>query len=320
MNAQQALIRQAGRVAVLMGGESAEREVSLKSGKAVLAALQSAGVDAFAVDFIVGADSNLLQQLASLEFDTAFIILHGRGGEDGVVQAALQMLGKPYTGSGVAASALAMDKWRTKLVWHALGLPTKPSSLINTGTDPAGLISQLGLPLAIKPVHEGSSVGLMKVNSEKMLGDACLVAGKHDSMVMAEPWVSGKELTVAIVNGKVLPPIWLQTTHEFYDYDAKYLANDTRYNFDTGLDIAELTELTKICQQAFDVIGCHGWGRLDLIRDEQGRNWLLEVNTVPGMTDHSLVPMAAKQAGMSMEVLVLEILASAFDRSPQARG
>ncbi|MFP8967134.1 D-alanine--D-alanine ligase [Pokkaliibacter sp. CJK22405] len=310
MNAHE-VIAKAGRVAVLMGGPSAEREVSLKSGAAVLAGLLEAGVDAFALE-LPAQPQKMLPALQAAQFDTAFIVVHGRGGEDGKLQAVLEALGKGYTGSDVAASALAMDKWRTKLVWNAVGIPTKPAQLVNAQTDALALVESLGLPLAIKPVHEGSSVGLRKVSTIESLQEALELALEYDDMVMAEPWVTGKELTVGILNDQVLPTISLTTPHEFYDYDAKYLADDTCYNFDTGLDIAEQAQLAATCRQAFDVIGCKGWGRIDIMVDSEGLPWLLEVNTVPGMTDHSLIPMAARKAGLEMPALVVEILSTAI--------
>ncbi|WP_305857092.1 D-alanine--D-alanine ligase [Balneatrix alpica] len=312
MEAQQ-WIEKAGRVAVLYGGRSAEREVSLNSGAAVLTALQRAGFDAFGVD-LGGQGQNPLRQLEALEFDSAFIILHGRGGEDGTLQGALQLLDKPYTGSGVGASALAMDKWRTKLVWTQLGLPTPPMQMLNADTDWQALMEQLGAPVVIKPVHEGSSVGLVIAHTAAEAEQAYRQASELDFMVMAEKYIKGREFTVAVLEQQVLPPIWLQPAVSFYDYHAKYISNETRYHFDAGLTEQQNADLKALVWQAYQSIGCQGWGRVDLMQDESGQFWLLEVNTAPGMTDHSLVPMAAREAGISMEQLVTRILASALTR------
>lgn len=301
-----------GRVAVLYGGKSAEREVSLKSGAAVIQALTSAGVDVVAID--VGDD--LLQRLLSERIDRAFIILHGRGGEDGSMQGLLECLGIPYTGSGILASALAMDKLRTKQVWHSLGIPTPRHAVLSSEADCISAGAELGFPLIVKPAHEGSSIGMAKVQGVDELIAAWKDAATYDSQVLVEQWIHGPEFTVATLRGQVLPPIALGTPHTFYDYDAKYIANDTQYRIPCGLDAAKEQELIDLTARACDAIGIAGWGRLDVMQDEQGRFWLLEVNTAPGMTDHSLVPMAARAAGLDFQQLVLAILAA----SVEARG
>ncbi|MFZ5936196.1 D-alanine--D-alanine ligase [Pseudomonas sp. HS6-2] len=294
-----------GRVAVLYGGKSAEREVSLKSGAAVIDALTSAGVDVVGID--VGDD--LLERLQSEKIDRAFIILHGRGGEDGSMQGLLECLGIPYTGSGILASALAMDKLRTKQVWQSLGIPTPRHAVLASVQDCVAASTELGFPLIVKPAHEGSSIGMAKVNSEQELIAAWQDAAHYDSQVLVEQWIHGPEFTIAVLRGQVLPPIALGTPHVFYDYDAKYIANDTQYRIPCGLDSAKEQELIDLTARACDAIGIEGWGRLDVMQDEQGRFWLLEVNTAPGMTDHSLVPMAARAAGLDFQQLVLAILA-----------
>lgn len=294
-----------GRVAVLYGGKSAEREVSLKSGAAVIDALTTAGVDVVAID--VGDD--LLDRLQSEKIDRAFIILHGRGGEDGSMQGLLECLGIPYTGSGILASALAMDKLRTKQVWQSLGIPTPRHAVLASENDCLQASTELGFPLIVKPAHEGSSIGMAKVNSAQELVAAWQDAAQYDSQVLVEQWIHGPEFTIAVLRGQVLPPIALGTPHVFYDYDAKYIANDTQYRIPCGLDSAKEQELIDLTARACDAIGIEGWGRLDVMQDEQGRFWLLEVNTAPGMTDHSLVPMAARAAGLDFQQLVLAILA-----------
>lgn len=296
-----------GKVAVLFGGTSAERAVSLKSGQAVLEALTGAGVDAYGID--AGAD--LAQRLITERPDRVFIALHGRGGEDGSLQGLLESLRIPYTGSGVMASALGMDKLRTKLIWQSLGLSTPAYTTLVNKEDCAAILEELGTPLIVKPVHEGSSIGMAKVDNlsdfEKAWEDAC----QYDDQTLVEQWISGAEFTVSILDGRVLPAIRLSTPHTFYDYNAKYLANDTQYQCPCDLPAEKEAELADLCLKAFNAVGCRGWGRVDVMQDQAGRFYLLEVNTVPGMTDHSLVPMAAKAAGMSFTDLVLAILASA---------
>ena len=291
-----------GKVAVLFGGRSAEREVSLKSGTAVLAALKSGGVDAHAFD-------PAERELAELkQFDRVFIALHGRYGEDGTIQGALELMGIPYTGSGVMASALAMDKWRTKLIWQSAGIPTPRHILLNASTDFDTVVKELGLPMMVKPACEGSSIGMSKVEHADDLKSAYEIAAKHDPLVFAEQFVAGQEYTAAILGEHALPLIRLETTHTFYDYEAKYIANDTRYICPCGLPPQRELALQAIALRAFHVLGCQGWGRADFIVDERGTPYFLEMNTSPGMTDHSLVPMAARQAGLSFEQLVLRVL------------
>jgi len=301
-----------GRVAVLFGGKSAEREVSLKSGNAVLQALQSAGVDAFGID--VGDD--LLQRLTSEQIDRAFIVLHGRGGEDGSMQGLLECAGIPYTGSGILASALAMDKLRTKQVWQSLGLPTPRHAVLASADDCRAAAAELGFPLIVKPAHEGSSIGMAKVQGVDELIAAWQDASQYDSQVLVEQWIHGPEFTIAMLRGQVLPPIALGTPHSFYDYDAKYLADDTQYRIPCGLDAAKEAELKSLTERACEAVGTQGWARADVMQDAAGQFWLLEVNTVPGMTDHSLVPMAARAAGLDFQQLVLAILADSLE----ARG
>ncbi len=301
-----------GRVAVLFGGKSAEREISLKSGSAVLGALQAAGVDAFGID--VGDD--FLQRLGSEKIDRAFIVLHGRGGEDGSMQGLLECAGIPYTGSGILASALAMDKLRTKQVWHSLGLPTPRHAALASAEDCQAAAAELGFPLIVKPAHEGSSIGMAKVADLEALVSAWRTASQYDSQVLVEQWIDGPEYTVATLRGQVLPPIGLGTPHSFYDYDAKYLASDTQYRIPCGLDAAQESQLKALCLHACEAVGTQGWARVDVMQDGAGRFWLLEVNTVPGMTDHSLVPMAASAAGLDFQQLVLAILADSLE----ARG
>jgi D-alanine-D-alanine ligase len=296
-----------GKVAVLFGGQSAEREVSLKSGAAVLAALQRSGVDAHAFD---PAERNL-QELQDQGFDRAFIALHGRFGEDGTVQGALELLGIPYTGSGVLASALGMDKWRSKLVWQAAGLPIPKFQMLKADFDAAEVVKNLGLPLFVKPACEGSSVGISKVKAVGELAAAYAEAVKHDSLVMAESFVGGGEFTAAILGDTALPVIRIVPANEFYDFEAKYLRDDTRYLCPCELTAAQESEMQSLAKQAFALIGGQGWGRVDFLMSESGKPYVLEANTSPGMTDHSLVPMAARHAGISFEQLVLEVLRGA---------
>jgi len=293
-----------GKVAVLLGGRSAEREVSLKSGGMVLNALRSKGVDAHPFD----PKERSLEDLARQRFDRAFIALHGRFGEDGTMQAILEWLGVPYTGSGVLASALAMDKLRTKRVWAAERLPTAPHVVLDRNTSLRGVAKKLGLPLFVKPASEGSSVGMSKVKRAGDLDEAFAAAVNYDPVVLAEKFIDGPELTVAIVGDEVLPVIRIETPREFYDYEAKYLADDTRYLIPCGLPKAKEKQLQALCLKAFRALGCRGWGRVDLMLDRRGKPYLLEINTSPGMTDHSLVPMAARAVGLSYEDLCLRIL------------
>lgn len=296
-----------GKVAVLMGGRSAEREISLKSGARVLQALRSRGVDAHPFD---PAELGL-EQLVAQRYERAFIALHGRFGEDGTIQGALEYLGIPYTGSGVMASALAMDKWRTKLVWQAAGIPTPPYELISKTSDFAEVAGRLGLPLMVKPAREGSSIGMSKVTSVEKIDAAFELAARYDSLVLAERFIEGVELTAAILGEEPLPLIRLETPRVFYDYEAKYFADDTRYILPCGLPPAQEKAVQERALEAFRLLGCSGWGRVDLMLDGSGNPYFLEVNTVPGMTDHSLVPMAARARGISFEDLVLRILESA---------
>lgn len=302
-----------GKVAVLFGGHSAEREVSLNSGKAVLAALQGAGVDADGFD----PAHREISELAS--YDRAFIVLHGRGGEDGQIQGLLEWMQIPYTGSGVLASALGMDKARTKQLWLGCQLPTADYRLLTVESDFAAVVAELGLPLIIKPVHEGSSIGMSKVNRADELASAYQAASQHDAVVMAERWITGREFTVVILAGQALPVIRLQPPADaaFYDYQAKYLRNDTTYGIPSGLSADEETALQQLALRAFNAVGATGWGRIDAMQDEQGRFWLLEVNTVPGMTDHSLVPMAAAATGLSFPQLCLSILSQTLPQSTE---
>ena len=306
------LVNDLGRVAVIYGGSSAEREVSLKSGAAVLAALQRAGVEATGYDPAEGG----LVGLEALAPDRVFIALHGRGGEDGTLQGALELLGIPYTGSGVLASALGMDKQRTKLVWQALGLPTPAAEMLESDADWQAVVERLGLPLIVKPVHEGSTLGISIVESAEALAAAYREAARFDARVMAERFVKGEEYTVSLLGDEVLPAIRVEVPGGFYDYEAKYLSNTTRYHLPCGLAEAEEAKLGELCRQAFEAVGAEGWGRVDVMRDGEGRFWLIEINTSPGMTDHSLVPQAAAHAGIDFEALVLRILAATLEARP----
>ena len=309
MSAQQA--KDFGKVAVLMGGWSAERDISLLSGEAVLKALQKQSVDAHGVD----VDHEVDAKLREMKADRAFIVLHGRGGEDGVIQGMLEAMAIPYTGSGVLGSAIAMDKLRTKQIWTAAGLPTPDYVVLDNEQGCEQALQQLGLPLIVKPVMEGSSIGMSKVEQADDMAQAWRNAADCGGVVIAEKWITGEEYTAAILNGRVLPMIKLQTPHAFYDYAAKYEANDTDYICPCGLDEKVENELAGMMRQAFDIVSASGWGRVDFMLDTAGKPWLIEVNTVPGMTDHSLVPMAAKQAGIDFEQLVLEILETSCVRS-----
>ena len=291
-----------GKVAVLLGGKSGEREVSLKSGSAVLAALQAQGIDAEAFDPATRPLHDLEQ------FDAAFISLHGRFGEDGTMQGALELFGIPYTGSGVMASAIGMDKWRTKLIWHAAGVTTPAFEVVNIDSDFAAIEKKLGLPLFVKPANEGSSIGISKVKVSGDLKAAYELASKSDPLVIAEQFVGGGEYTVGILGDQVLPIVRIVPANEFYDFEAKYLRDDTQYLCPCGLPAEQEAKIQAEALQAFKAIGGTGWGRVDFLMDEAGKHYFLEVNTSPGMTDHSLVPMAAKAAGISLADLVKRIL------------
>ncbi len=296
-----------GKVAVLMGGRSAEREISLKSGAMVLSALKNKGVDAHAFD----PRDQGLEQLLAQHFDRVFIALHGRFGEDGTVQGALEYLGIPYTGSGVMASALAMDKLRTKLIWLAGGIPTPRYAQLDAATDYPALVADLGLPLVIKPVHEGSSIGVSKVASIEKIGAAYELAGRYDDVVIAEQFIDGPELTVGILDDAALPLVRIEAPQGNYDYQNKYFGSDTKYHCPSGLPPDQESAIQSQALQAFRLLGCSGWGRIDLMLDKSGNPSFLEMNTIPGMTDHSLVPMAARARGISFEGLVVRILESA---------
>ncbi|MBU1666338.1 MAG: D-alanine--D-alanine ligase [Gammaproteobacteria bacterium] len=293
-----------GKVAVMFGGSSAEREVSLKSGAAVLAALQSRGVDAHAFDPAARA----LEDLKKEGFQRVFIALHGRGGEDGTLQGALTLMNMPYTGSGVLASALAMDKWRCKLLWRAAGLPIPDYALLTADSDFTAVARQLGLPLFVKPAREGSSIGVLKVKQAADLAAAYAEAARHDDLVLAEQDMSGGEFTVAVLGEVALPSIRIVPATEFYDYEAKYFRDDTQYLCPSGLSDEAEAEMRDLALRGFQALGCRGWARVDFLLDAAGRPYLLEANTAPGMTDHSLVPMAARAAGLEFPDLCLRIL------------
>lgn len=303
-----------GRVAVLMGGTSAERDISLKSGRAVLDGLRGLGVDAHGID----VDRQILQTLLAGGYDRVFNVLHGRGGEDGVMQGVLELMGLPYTGTGVLGSALAMDKLRSKQIWLAAGLPTPPWRPVSSLADCHSAADQLGLPVMIKPQLEGSSIGITKVDHREMLAEAFRQA-RAFGPVMAERYVAGNEYTISILQDTALPTIRLETPRVFYDYEAKYFSDQTLYHCPAGLSAAEEDELQTLSLAAFGAVGAAGWGRVDLMIDEAGP-WLIEVNTIPGMTDHSLVPMAARAAGLEFDELVLRILATSLDESERDLG
>ncbi len=302
-----------GRVAVVMGGQSAEREVSLKSGAGVLSALRSKGIDAHPVDGIPA----LLDALRAGHYARVFNILHGRGGEDGVLQGALEALAVPYTGSGVLGSALGMDKIRTKQVWQTLGLPTAKYAVIDAlhPRTAADIVAELGLPLIVKPSHEGSTVGSARAFSLAELETGIAAARRFDGDILVEQFIEGDEFTVGILGREALPTIRIVPAKGFYDYEAKYLADDTQY-LCPGLDGEAEAEMQRIALAAFDAVGCSGWGRIDFMRDRSGNNVLLEVNTTPGMTDHSLVPKAAHRIGIDYPTLCWRILETSFDGAP----
>jgi len=291
-----------------MGGWSAEREVSLNSGAAVLNALTKQGINAVGVD----VDRDICKRLKEDDYSHVFNVMHGRGGEDGVVQGVLELLKIPYTGSGVLGSALAMDKLRCKQIWHALSLTTPEYKELKSVKDCEIALDQLGLPMMVKPVLEGSSIGISKVNTRDEMLPAWELAKKSGGTIIAERFIQGEEYTAAILGDRVLPMIRLRTDNDFYDYQAKYVSNDTQYIYPCGLSESHETELSGMMMHAFKAVMAEGWGRVDFMLDSNNQPWLIEVNTVPGMTDHSLVPMAAKHAGMSFENLVLEILQGAF--------
>ena len=297
-----------GKVAVLMGGRSAEREISLLSGNGVLAALRAKGVDAHAFD----PSQHDLFDLKKEGFARCFIALHGRGGEDGTIQGALETLGIPYTGSGVMGSAIAMDKWRTKMVWLANGLPTPKYRILHAGDDWNAVARELGLPLIVKPASEGSTLGLTKVlKADELEGAYELAASKYRDIALAEQFVDGPEYTASIVDDKPLPLIRIEAPQGNYDYQNKYFTDDTKYHCPAGLPADQEKSLQALALRAFQLVGCTGWGRVDLMLDKAGQPFLLEVNTAPGMTGHSLVPMAAKATGVSYEDLCVKILESA---------
>ena len=294
-----------GKVAVLMGGWSAEREVSLKSGEAVLTALLEKKVDAHKVDV---QRESIFDDLKKGQFDRVFIILHGPGGEDGVIQSVLEVLQLPYTGSGVLASALAMDKLRCKELLQGSGLPTPAYMRLEETTDMNYVGATLGFPIMVKPTLEGSSIGMSKVAEEEGLSKAWQVASEYGDSVLAEQWVHGKEYTVAILGRTALPVIRLETKRDFYDYAAKYDDDDTQYHCPCGLTEEQEAQLQRLALSAFDAVGAKGWGRVDIMSNEEGKPSIIEINTVPGMTSHSLVPMAAKAKGLSFTDLVFNIL------------
>ena len=292
------------KIAVLLGGESAERDVSLMSGEAVLQSLLKQGFDAFPFDPYEFGFSKLVDK----KIDKAFVMLHGRGGEDGVIQGALTNAKIPFTGSGVRGCALAMDKWRTKLIWNSVGIPTPKFLVINDDTNIEDVVNDLGMPLIIKPASEGSTIGLSKITKSEYISGAYKKAKEYDDIVLAEKWIDGIELTASILNNQALPLVQIEAPQGNYDYEAKYFSDKTNYICPTSLRVSTEKHLQQICLDAFAILGCEGWGRVDLMLDTNARPWLLEANTVPGMTNHSLVPMAAKAIGMSFDDLVLNIL------------
>jgi D-alanine-D-alanine ligase len=300
-----------GRVAVLCGGRSSEREISLLSGKAVLAALQRRDVDAHAFD----PGERALTQLLDERFDRVWIALHGPGGEDGTVQGALECLGLPYTGTGVLGSAIGMDKVRTKRLAQAIGVATAEFVVLRGSRDFETAIERLGLPLIVKPATQGSSVGMSKVETAAQLPEAYRAAAEHDRVVFAEPWITGGEYTVPVLQGRALPSIRIETPRTFYDYEAKYFRDDTKYFCPSGLSNPAEQHLGNLALAAFDAIGAEGWGRVDFMMDATGRPLLLEINTVPGMTDHSLVPMAARAVGIEFDELAWRVLETSFVRT-----
>lgn len=298
-----------GRVAVLMGGSAAEREISLKSGLAVFEALKNQGVDVVAVD----VKESAITALAEQQIDRVFNIIHGRGGEDGVLQAILEDMNLPCTGSGVMASALTMDKLRTKLCWQGFGLHTPKCFVLKGEEELDACVESLGFPVIVKPAQEGSSIGMSKANNKTELTKALMLAENYQCDVLVEAWVTGEEYTVAVIDGEALPVIRLQTTNEFYDFEAKYHSDSTKYHCPCGLAKQQENELKALAVEACNVVGVKGWGRVDVFIDHKGVAQLIEVNTVPGMTDHSLVPMAAKTEGCDFDELVWRILETSVD-------
>jgi D-alanine-D-alanine ligase len=301
-----------GRVAVLLGGTSSEREISLKSGTAVLAALAKRGVDAHPFD----PKEKPLTELLSRKFDRVFIALHGPGGEDGTLQGALEFLGLPYTGSGVMGSAIGMDKLRTKRLAASVGIPSAEYLVLRGPQDLETCIERLGLPLIVKPATQGSSVGMTKVEKAGDLAAAYQAAALLEPNVFAEQWITGAEYTVALLQNRALPSIRIETPATFYDYQAKYFRNDTKYHCPSGLSSEAEKHLANLALATFAAVGAEGWGRADFMMDKTGRPFLLEVNTVPGMTDHSLVPMAARALDISFDQLVWQVLETSFTRTP----
>lgn len=307
-----------GKVAVLMGGPSAEREISLKSGAAILAALQASNVNAEVID----VSSDVFEKLRAGNYQRALIALHGPLGEDGCIQGGLEVMGLPYTGSGVMASSICMNKLMTKQIWQGSGIPTPKYRVLsdqpNNELVEEELIAELGLPMIFKPVSQGSSIGMTKVNSQAEIAAAWASAREFEETVIAEQWVEGREYTVAILEGKALPVICLETPHTFYDFNAKYQANDTQYHCPCGLPEIVEKQIQLLSVQAFDATEASGWGRVDVMLDKDDQPWFLEVNTVPGMTDHSLVPMAAQAENINFNELVIKILQTSFKEDSQS--
>ena len=309
MMAQNYIQQHFGKVAVLMGGPSAEREISLKSGAAILTALKKSNVHAEAID----VSTDVFEKLHSGKYERAFIALHGPLGEDGCIQGGLEVMGMPYSGSGVMASSICMNKLMTKQIWQGCGIPTPKYRVLSDELGENELITELGLPMIFKPVSQGSSIGITKVNNKAEIAPAWVSARNYEETVIAEQWVEGREYTIAMLDGKALPVIRLETSRSFYDYDAKYQSNDTQYHCPCGLSEALEKQIQKLAMQAFNATEASGWGRVDVMLDKNDQPWFLEVNTVPGMTDHSLVPMAAKAKNISFNELVIKILQTSFN-------
>ena len=303
-----------GKVAVLMGGPSAEREISLKSGAAILTALKKLNVHAEAID----VSTDVFEKLHSGKYERAFIALHGPLGEDGCIQGGLEVMGVPYSGSGVMASSICMNKLMTKQIWQGCGIPTPKYRVLSDELGEDELITELGLPMIFKPVSQGSSIGMTKVNNKAEIASAWASARNYEETVIAEQWVEGREYTVAMLDGNALPVIRLETPRSFYDYDAKYQSNDTQYHCPCGLSEALEKQIQTLAMQAFNATEASGWGRVDVMLDKDDQPWFLEVNTVPGMTDHSLVPMAAKAKNISFNELVIKILQTSFKENSEA--